>query len=50
GISDAAAVPIDAVQEEAKGPNPFVIWIEFIRSSVLGINEFYKGERRRSLG
>lgn len=43
GLSDAAAVPIDAVQEEAKGPNPFVIWIEFIRSSVLSINEFYKG-------
>lgn len=49
GLSDAAAVPIDAVQEEAKGPNPFAIWIEFIRSSVLSINEFYKGKRRQML-
>lgn len=45
GLSDAAAVPLEAVEEEAKGPNPFNLWIEFIRSSVLGINDFYKGER-----
>lgn len=45
GLSDAAAVPLEAVEEEAKGPNPFALWIEFIRSSVLGINDFYKGER-----
>lgn len=44
GLSDAAAVPADAVVEEAKGPNPFGQWIEFIRTSVLGINQFYKGE------
>ncbi|CAM9703488.1 unnamed protein product [Ectocarpus sp. 4 AP-2014] len=43
GLSDAAAVPLEAVEEEAKGPNPFNLWIEFIRSSVLGINDFYKG-------
>lgn len=45
GISDAAAVTADAAKDEAQqGPNPFVLWIEFIRSSVLNINEFYKGE------
>eukprot|EP00903_Cladosiphon_okamuranus_P020597 g18907.t1 len=43
GLSDAVAVPLEAVEEEAKGPNPFALWIEFIRSSVLGINGFYKG-------
>lgn len=48
GLSDAAAVPLEAVEEEAKGPNPFNMWIEFIRSSVLGINDFYKGERETS--
>lgn len=39
-------MPLEAVEEEAKGPNPFALWIEFIRSSVLGINDFYKGEMR----
>lgn len=48
GLADAAAVPLEAVEEEAKGPNPFALWIEFIRSSVLGINDFYKGEGMQS--
>lgn len=50
GVSDAAAGTADAVKEEAQGPNPFVVWIEFIRSSVLSINSFYKGAHRISGG
>ncbi|CAM9555050.1 unnamed protein product [Discosporangium mesarthrocarpum] len=43
GLSDAAVATGDAVQEEVKKPGPFGQWINFIKSSVLEINSFYKG-------
>lgn len=43
GVADAAAVPAEAAKEGG-GFNPIGQWIDFIRRSVLAINQFYKGE------